>query len=170
MFHKATRKTTMKRLIAIATLMLLAVGCSHNMGSLVIGEKLGLGSPEYGNFTWVNGLLLFDCPRENSYWEIELDSNIGVSFDKETNTIRGVKRIRRVIGRQVTGYLKDVAKYSPDAVGAYLDDETVLPFPPEGARTRDGQGKGGSGKVDADTLDAIEKTIRQYIQKESKEK
>lgn len=129
----------MKKTMMLAMLLGIAVltGCSHNLGSLAIGKKISVGSPEYGNITWVDGFWLFDCPRENSYWEIEIDENAGLTFDKANNTLKGVKRIRRFIGKQATGYLKDISKNNPDAVWEYLrGDAMTLKLSPENTQKK----------------------------------
>lgn len=124
---------TMRKILAMMVLSGLLCSCrnfSHNVSGLAIGTKAQFGSPEYGEILWMNGFSLIDFSRENSEWEIEIDDNAGLSFDPSTKTLKGVKRIRRRIGKQVTGYLKDLAKENPEAVVEYLKGDVMFePIP-----------------------------------------
>ena len=123
----------MKKLFTIMTLLLVATGCSHNPAVLTIGRRVHIGTAEYGDLTYLNGFAIVDCSRENSEWEIEIDDTDGLSFDPTTKTLRGVKKIRRRIGKQVTGYLKDISENSPEAVTEYLKGDVMFAVvaPPE---------------------------------------
>lgn len=120
MKHKLT---WMKATLAAIAVMALA-GCSHNPGILTLGKQLKIGTTEYGELSYLNGFSLLDCARENSGWRIEINDNAGLSFDKTTNTLKGVKSITRVIGGQATGYLVDLAEASPDAAMVYIVNNT----------------------------------------------
>lgn len=111
----------MKRILVLtlvsATVLSMATGCakiSHNMGGLGFGKVFEAGSPEYGRLLYVNGVFLLDISRENSEWEIAVDDEAGISFDSETKTLKGVKKIRRAIGHQATGYLNEIAGKDTD--------------------------------------------------------
>lgn len=123
----------MKKLFAIMILLLVATGCSHNPAVMTIGRRIHIGTAEYGDLTYLNGFAIVDCSRENSEWEIEIDDTDGLSFDPTTKTLRGVKKIRRRIGKQVTGYLKDISENSPEAVTEYLKGDVMFAVvvPPE---------------------------------------
>jgi hypothetical protein len=99
---------------------------SHNVSVIAFGKKAKIGSVEYGEILYLNGFSLVDCSRENSEWEIEIDDNAGLSFDAATKTLKGVKRIHRRIGKQVTGYLEDLSKNNPDAVREYLKGDIMF--------------------------------------------
>lgn len=118
-------KTRMLTKIALAVAIAAVMcGCSHNPGMMVIGKHLKIGTAEYGELSYLNGFSFLDCARENSGWRIEINDNAGLSFDKTTNTLKGVKSITRVIGGQATGYLVDLAEASPDAAMVYIVNNT----------------------------------------------
>lgn len=116
-------KTLTKIALAVAIAIVMC-GCSHNPGMMVIGKHLKIGTTEYGELSYLNGFSFLDCARENSGWRIEINDNAGLSFDKTTNTLKGVKSITRVIGGQATGYLVDLAEASPDAAMVYIVNNT----------------------------------------------
>lgn len=116
-------KTLTKIALAVAIAVVMC-GCSHNPGMMVIGKHLKIGTTEYGELSYLNGFSFLDCARENSGWRIEINDNAGLSFDKTTNTLKGVKSITRVIGGQATGYLVDLAEASPDAAMVYIVNNT----------------------------------------------
>ena len=118
-------KTRMLTKIALAVAIAAWMcGCSHNPGMMVIGKHLKIGTAEYGELSYLNGFSFLDCARENSGWRIEINDNAGLSFDKTTNTLKGVKSITRVIGGQATGYLVDLAEASPEAAMLYVVNGT----------------------------------------------
>ena len=109
---------------ATAALVVLAAGCSHNVGGFTIGTRTQIGiDPQSmtANISHTDGLNVIDVSRENSEWEIEIDSESGVTVDRKTGTVKGIKRIRRKVGPQVTGYLADLAKQNPELAKQYLD-------------------------------------------------
>lgn len=109
---------------ATAALVVVAAGCSHNVGGFTIGTRTQAGiDPQNmtANISHTDGLNVIDVSRENSEWEIEIDDESGVTVDKKTGNIKGIKRIRRKVGPQVTGYLVDLAKESPEFAKWYLE-------------------------------------------------
>lgn len=108
---------------AIAGMVAFAAGCSHNVGGFTIGTRAQAGiDPQSmtANISLTDGLNVIDVCRENSEWEIEINDDTGVSVDKKTGNIKGIKRIRRKVGPQVTGYLVDLAKQNPELAKQYL--------------------------------------------------
>lgn len=103
-----------------AVALMLVVGCSHNPGTYLFGEQTRIGFGEYGSFNTVQGMLLTDIPRENTTLEIEVDREQGISYDPATGTLKGIVRIKRTVGEQITGYLVDLAKVAPEAAIEYL--------------------------------------------------
>lgn len=102
-------------------------GCGHNVGGFTIGTRAQFGiDPENmtANVSYVDGLNVVDVSRENSEWELEVDAENGITIDKQNGTIKGVKHIKRKVGPQVSGYLVDLAKASPELAKLYL--ETIL--------------------------------------------
>lgn len=92
---------------------LIVSGCSHQAASLTWGTKAAIGiDPRTFAVTasYIDGFSLLDLARENSGWEIEIDSESGLFFDKETGKLTGVKKVKRFIGPQMTGYLVDLSK------------------------------------------------------------
>lgn len=108
---------------ATSALVVLAAGCSHNVGGFTIGTRTQAGiDPQNmtANISHTDGLNVIDVSRENSEWEIEIDDESGVAVDKKTGNIKGIKKIRRKVGPQVTGYLVDLAKQNPELAKQYL--------------------------------------------------
>ena len=103
--------------------ILLLCGCSHNVGGFTIGTRTQAGiDPQNmtANISHTDGLNVIDVSRENSEWEIEIDDESGMTVDKKTGNIKGIKKIRRKVGPQVTGYLVDLAKQNPELAKQYL--------------------------------------------------
>lgn len=104
--------------------ILLLCGCSHNVGGFTIGTRTQAGiDPQNmtANISHTDGLNVIDVSRENSEWEIEINDETGVTVDKKTGNIKGIKRIHRKVGPQVTGYLVDLVKESPEFAKWYLE-------------------------------------------------
>ena len=102
----------------------LLCSCSHNTGAFTIGTRLNAGlDPQNAtaNISYVDGLNVVDVSRENSSWDLEIDADNGVSVDSTAGTIKGVKRIRRDVGPQITGYLVDLAATNPELAASYVD-------------------------------------------------
>jgi len=114
------------KLFVVFSASLLAgmlTACSHNAGGFTVGTRAQIGiDPENmtANISYVDGLNVIDVSRENSEWELEIDSENGVTVDKKTGNIKGIKRIKRKVGPQVTGYLVDLAKQNPELAALYL--------------------------------------------------
>lgn len=106
-------------LVLFSALFLSA--CSHNTSSFTVGTRLNAGlDPQNvtANFSYVDGLNVVDVSRENSSWDLEIDSENGVSI--ENGKVNGVKRIRREVGPQITGYLVDLIDKNPDLAADYV--------------------------------------------------
>lgn len=113
----------MKNMIICIAIICLLSGCAHNTGSFLVGTRTNFGiDPQNAtaNISHIDGLHVLDVSRENSTWEIEIDSENGVAIDNETNTIKGIKRVRREVGPQITGYLVDLAEKDPESARLYL--------------------------------------------------
>lgn len=111
-------------LSTMTMLTVLLVGCGHNVGGFTIGTRAQAGiDPQNmtADISYVDGLNVIDVSRENSEWELELNDETGVTLDKKTGTIKGIKKIRRKVGPQVTGYLVDLAKENPELAKLYLN-------------------------------------------------
>ena len=98
----------------IATLFLAS--CGHNPVFLGAGTKLAVGSPEYGQISYFDGLGAISIGKENTRVAIASDSTAGISFDPATNTLKGIREMSIETGPQVTGYIKDAP---PETVKAY---------------------------------------------------
>ena len=110
-------------LLAMAALFLVT-GCSHNTSAFTVGTRVNAGlDPQNAtaNISYVDGLNVVDVSRENSSWDLEIDSDNGVSVDTSSGTIKGVKRIRRDVGPQITGYLVDLAEKDIDMAKSYVE-------------------------------------------------
>lgn len=99
-------------------------GCSHNTGAFTVGTRINAGlDPQNAtaNISYTDGLNVVDVSRENASWELDIDNETGVSVDRQNNTIKGVKRIKREVGPQITGYLVDLAGKDPDMARNYVE-------------------------------------------------
>ena len=99
--------------IGASTLLLATFGCSHNASSFTIGTRAYAGlDPQNAaaNLSYTDGLNVVDVSRENSSWDIEIDSENGVTVESSSGAVKGVKRLRREVGPQITGYLVDLAE------------------------------------------------------------
>ena len=102
-------------------IMCITTGCGHNTGSVTMGTRVNMGfDPQNStaNISYTDGLNMFDVSRENSSWDLEIDSTNGISLSD--GTIKGVKRIKREIGPQITGYLADLVNKNPDMARDYI--------------------------------------------------
>lgn len=109
---------------AASVLAVLAAGCSHNTGMFTVGTRVNAGlDPQNAtaNISYTDGLNVVDVSRENSSWDLEIDAENGVSVDGSSGNIQGIKRIRRDVGPQITGYLVDLAATNPDLAASYVD-------------------------------------------------
>ena len=109
--------------LALAALFFVA-GCSHNTSAFTVGTRLNARlDPQNAtaNISYTDGLNVVDVSRENSSWDLEIDADNGVSVDTSSGTIKGVKRIRREVGPQITGYLVDLAEKDIDMAKNYVE-------------------------------------------------
>ena len=133
--QKSKGESSMKRVIrvnkvkavlaiwAIAVVALMLAGCSHNPALFTMGKRTNIGfdpASASANISWTDGLNIIDVPRENSSFSVEIDESTGVKYDPATGTIKGIKKITRKTGVQVTGYLVELAKSNPELAAVYL--------------------------------------------------
>lgn len=117
-------KQTILIALAVTAAALLLPGCSHNTGAFTLGTRVNLGiDPQNAtvNANYTDGLNVIDVSRENASWEVEIDADNGFSVDDSNGTVKGVKRLRRDVGPQITGYLVDLSKTSPEAAASYIE-------------------------------------------------
>lgn len=111
-------------IIAAVVMMLVLSGCGHNTGAFTIGTRVNAGlDPQNAtaNISYTDGLNVVDVSRENSSWEVQVDADNGISYDSKTGTIKGVKRLRREIGPQITGRLVELAQKDPEMARMYVE-------------------------------------------------
>ena len=111
-------------LMALFAALFLVEGCSHNSGAFTVGTRINFGlDPQNvtANVSYTDGLNMIDVSRENSTWTLEIDADNGVSVDASSGAIKGVKRIRRDVGPQITGYLVDLAESDPEMAKNYVE-------------------------------------------------
>lgn len=122
--RKTFRVSVIVTLFAAVFVIFAMTGCSHNTGAFTIGTRINAGlDPQNAtaNISYTDGLNVVDISRENSSWDLEIDADNGVSVDGSAGTIKGVKRIRRDVGPQITGYLVDLAEKNPDMAKNYIE-------------------------------------------------
>ena len=105
-------------------LVALLAGCSHNTSAFTVGTRINAGlDPQSAtaNISYTDGLNVVDVSRENASWELEVDGDNGVSLDQQTGAIKGVKRIKREVGPQITGYLVELADKDLDMARMYVE-------------------------------------------------
>ena len=110
--------------LALFAALFLVAGCSHNSGAFTVGTRMNFGiDPQNAtaNVSYTDGLNVVDISRENSSWDLWIDADNGVSVDSTSGTIKGVKRIRRDVGPQITGYLVDLAEKDMDMAKNYVE-------------------------------------------------
>lgn len=113
----------MKRLfISIISLAAAAAmtGCSHNPMMMAFGKVAKIGNIEYGEISYINGVYILDVSRENSSWELEVNDETGIQVDAEAGAIKGIKKIKRTIGKQISGNLVDLAKVDTEAAESWV--------------------------------------------------
>lgn len=98
-------------------IVLLLTGCSHNSSLTGVGKVFKIGG-EGCSIMYVNGLFTLAGTRENAETTIETNDNDGLGNPADVKTVR---TIRYKVGSQVTGYLKDLAKVSPEAAIKYVE-------------------------------------------------
>ena len=99
---------------------ILFSGCSHN--GLLIAKGTYFSLDQTG-FRYVNGTVLNDLSRENSKLKVTVSDTANIAQQSD-NSAEGSLTVNRKNGKQITGYLRDLAKESPDAVIEYLDGNT----------------------------------------------
>lgn len=110
--------------LSVCVSVFVLAGCSHNTGAFTLGTRVNLGfDPQNAtaNASYTDGLNVVDVSRENASWDIEIDADNGVSVDDNTGNIKGVKRLRRDVGPQITGYLVDLAAQNPEMAKLYVE-------------------------------------------------
>ena len=105
-------------LTILAAATLFAAGCSHNANMVGVGKVFRIGN-ESANILYVNGLISINGTRENAESTVETDDDDG---NGEAMTAKSVRRITYRTGRQITGYLVDLAKVDPEAAKAYVEN------------------------------------------------
>jgi hypothetical protein len=112
-------------IVLAATLSLVIfAGCSHNTGAFTIGTRINAGlDPQNAtaNISYTDGLNVVDVSRENSSWDITIDADNGVSVDTQSGAVKGVKRLKREVGPQITGYLVNLAAKDPEMAKLYVE-------------------------------------------------
>lgn len=91
-------------------------GCSHNSSLTGVGKVFKIGG-EGCSIMYVNGLFTFAGTRENAETTIETNDSDGLGNPADVKTVR---TIRYRVGSQITGYLKDLAKISPETATEYV--------------------------------------------------
>lgn len=110
--------------VAVAAVIVTLTGCGHNTGAFTIGTRVNAGlDPQNAtaNISYTDGLNVVDVSRENSSWDIQVDADNGVSYDSKTGAIKGVKRLHREIGPQITGRLVELAEKDPEMARMYVE-------------------------------------------------
>ena len=105
-------------------------GCSHNAAIFGFVKVIKVGNVEM-EALYVNGIAIVDYSRENSSWEIEIDDEDGLSYDSEAKVVKGIKKIKRTIGKQITGYLVDLSKADRKAAEEYVAKDPMTTGVPE---------------------------------------
>lgn len=116
-------KTSMvKFTILLVGSMVLCASCtrmSHNLTTIAAGKVTRLGVADYG-LLYVNGLVVMEAVRENT--ETVVETNDGDKFGNPDSVLKGIRSIRFRTAGQCTGYLKDLAKKSPEAALRYVEN------------------------------------------------
>ena len=110
--------------ICAIIMALVLTGCGHNTAILSLGSGAGIGiDPQQFSITakYYDGLSVTDISRENSSWELDVDQRSGISWDKKTGTIKGVRKIKRDIGPQITGRLVELFDKDPEMAKKYIE-------------------------------------------------
>lgn len=116
----------MKKLIMLSICALMLCSCqriSHNFNTLATGKVFKLGVGDYG-LLYVNGFLLLQGVRENTVTNVR--TNDGDSFGNPEAVVKGIRSVQFRTGPQCTGYLKELAKKSPEAALEYVKNMPKL--------------------------------------------
>lgn len=123
------KKILTESAIFVASLLMLVfcclafTGCSHNTGTFFAGTRYNAGlDPQNAtaNLSYDRGVSIVDVSRENSSWDISIDSTAGIGFDEKSGRVTGIESVKREVGPQITGYLVELSKTNPEAVIEYM--------------------------------------------------
>ena len=109
-------------IIVAGLIVVSCAGCGHNTGTFLMGTGAKVGFDTQNaipSISYIDGFTATDVSRENSGWEVEIDSVSGITREKD-GSIKGIKRIKRYIGPQCNGYIVDLAKDNPQLADEYL--------------------------------------------------
>lgn len=110
-------------LFAVACACMLAASCAHNGFFVGRGKVVCING---SGLTYVNGIFASDMSRENTEVEVEFSDSDGIGNATGTSQLEGGVKIRRRIGKQITGYLVDFAEVAPDAAKEYVSGAAGL--------------------------------------------
>ena len=120
----------MKRFFAVCILLIVLGLCcqsctrvSHNFDNIIIGKYFNIGVGDYG-VTFANGLVVLKAVRENT--ESVIETNDGDKFGNPEAVTKGIRSIRFRTGSQISGYMVDLAKKSPEAALEYVKTMPAL--------------------------------------------
>ena len=136
--------------IALAGLVVGLSACSHNTAGITVGTRVNAGlDPQNAtaNISYSDGLNVVDVSRENSTWQLEVDGDAGLSYDEQSGSVKGVRKIRRSIGPQITGYLVDLSERNPEAALEYVKAMRAY-WEAEAAKTQETATEDAQAEVD----------------------
>ena len=122
--------------IALLIAGLFFAGCSHNLNTTVAGKWFRIGG-EGCSITYANGLVVMSGTRENAESLIETNDVDGLGNPAD---VKAVRSIRYKVGPQISGYMTDLAKISPEAAIEYvkvmpqMTASSITPAKPETAK------------------------------------
>lgn len=122
--------------IALLIAGLFFAGCSHNLNTTVAGKYFRVGG-EGCSITYANGLIVMSGTRENAESLVETNDVDGLGNPSD---VKAVRSIRYKVGPQISGYMTDLAKISPEAAIEYvkvmpqMTASTITPAKPETAK------------------------------------
>ena len=128
----------MKKLTTIAIIAITAflTSCGHNFFALGLGTEWRAAAAQYG-LSYGDGLFATFVTKDGAKFRAELDSTMGVSYDPQTNTYKGIKSLEYSLPPQITGYAVDFARNNPEVAKAYY--EMLLKY-------YEAEGKKGTGQ------------------------
>lgn len=144
-----------KLLVSLAACAcMLAASCAHNGFFVGQGRVLAING---SGLTYVNGIFASDMSRENTDTEVGIQDSDGIGNATGPSQLEGGFKIKRRIGKQITGYLVDFAEVAPDAAKEYVSG-AVLEDAGQMERLPAYKGVGTAGeapaKKDAEEADA----------------
>ncbi len=101
----------MNKIFAVVGVAFLLAGCSHS--ALFVGRGRVITLNQSG-LSYINGEFLCDLSKENESVSVEF------SDDAEQKIAGGIK-VKRKLGKVVSGYLVDLSEKDPEAVKTYLE-------------------------------------------------